>query len=353
MVISLLTFVVMQLPEGDYVTELIRQAERQVGDDARAYESQMREFYGLDKPAWQQYYRWISRIVTKLEFADSFGTLDNTYDNGRSVKEMLQQPIKLTIALTAFTISLTWLMGIPIGIYSAIRQHTIGDYFFTFIGFSGLAVPDYLLGLVLMYVFYAYFDMSVGGLFSGDYQLAGWGYGKVMDLLRHMIIPAIVLGTSGTAGLIRIMRNNLLDELGRPYVTTARAKGLVGWKTILKYPVRVAINPFISGIGQMLPRAGRRQRDSLGGAQSADCGPDSPGRDHETRHVRGGGHHPASRASVRHRDPYLRHPLGRRRPPHQALRSVEKGVPKYALTVVCARLHQSGWDYGPYGLTLV
>ena len=252
-VISLLTFVVMQLPEGDYVTELIRQAERQVGDDARAYESQMREFYGLDKPAWQQYYRWISRIVTKLEFADSFGTLDNTYDNGRSVKEMLQQPIKLTIALTAFTISLTWLMGIPIGIYSAIRQHTIGDYFFTFIGFSGLAVPDFLLGLVLMYVFYAYFDMSVGGLFSGDYQLAGWGYGKVMDLLRHMIIPAIVLGTSGTAGLIRIMRNNLLDELGRPYVTTARAKGLVGWKTILKYPVRVAINPFISGIGQMLP----------------------------------------------------------------------------------------------------
>ena len=252
-VISLLTFVVMQLPEGDYVTELIRQAERQVGDDARAYESQMREFYGLDKPAWQQYYRWISRIVTKLEFADSFGTLDNTYDNGRSVKEMLQQPIKLTIALTAFTISLTWLMGIPIGIYSAIRQHTIGDYFFTFIGFSGLAVPDFLLGLVLMYVFYAYFDMSVGGLFSGDYQLAGWGYGKVMDLLRHMIIPAIVLGTSGTAGLIRIMRNNLLDELGRPYVPTARAKGLVGWKTILKYPVRVAINPFISGIGQMLP----------------------------------------------------------------------------------------------------
>ena len=191
--------------------------------------------------------------MTKLEFADSFGTLDNTYDNGRSVKEMLQQPIKLTIALTAFTISLTWLMGIPIGIYSAIRQHTIGDYFFTFIGFSGLAVPDFLLGLVLMYVFYAYFDMSVGGLFSGDYQLAGWGYGKVMDLLRHMIIPAIVLGTSGTAGLIRIMRNNLLDELGRPYVTTARAKGLVGWKTILKYPVRVAINPFISGIGQMLP----------------------------------------------------------------------------------------------------
>ena len=170
-----------------------------------------------------------------------------------NIKEIIREPIKLTIALTAFTIAFTWIIGIPIGIYSAVRQHTIGDYVFTFIGFSGLAVPDFLLGLLLMYVFFAYFDMSVGGLFSGQYQLEPWSVGKVLDLAKHMVIPAIVLGTAGTAGLIRIMRNNLLDELSRPYVVTARAKGLSSWKVVVKYPVRVAINPFISSIGQMLP----------------------------------------------------------------------------------------------------
>ena len=252
-VISLLTFVVMQLPEGDYVTQLLREAQKQAGDDARGYEKQIREFYGLDRPASVQYIRWISRIVTKGEFAHSFGNLNNSYGTGKTVRELLEEPIKLTIALTAFTISLTWMMGIPIGIYSAVRQHTIGDYVFTFVGFSGLAVPDFLLGLVLMYVFYVYFDMAVGGLFSGDQQLEPWSVAKFLDLLEHLIIPAIVLGTSGTASLIRIMRNNLLDELGKPYVVTARAKGMVSWKTVMKYPVRVAINPFISGIGSMLP----------------------------------------------------------------------------------------------------
>ena len=133
------------------------------------------------------------------------------------------------------------------------RPHTVGDYVFTFVGFTGLAVPDFLLGLVMMYVLFAFFDLSVGGLFSGKYQLAPWSIGKVLDMLQHLIIPAVVLGTSGTAGLIRVMRNNLLDEMGRPYVVTARAKGMVNWKLIVKYPVRVAINPFISSIGSLLP----------------------------------------------------------------------------------------------------
>ena len=148
---------------------------------------------------------------------------------------------------------ITWSFAIPVGIYSAVRQHSIGDYTFTFLGFTGLAVPDFLLGLVLMYIAFAYFDHSVGGLFSGDYIYAPWSVGRVIDMLQHLIIPGIVLGTSGTAGLIRIMRNNLLDELGKPYVVTARSKGLVNWKLIVKYPVRVAINPFVSGIGSMLP----------------------------------------------------------------------------------------------------
>ena len=132
-VISLLTFVVMQLPEGDYVDELIRNAQGQDGEQYRAYEKQLREFHGLDSPALVQYGKWMLRIVTKLQFADGYGTLDNTYSADRSVKEMLREPIKLTIALTGFTIAVTWLMGVPIGIYSAIRQHTVGDYVFTFI----------------------------------------------------------------------------------------------------------------------------------------------------------------------------------------------------------------------------
>ena len=166
---------------------------------------------------------------------------------------MIQKRLPLTIGLAAATLLMTWVFAIPIGIYSAVRQHSIGDYTFTFLGFTGLAVPDFLLGLVLMYLFLAHFNQSVGGIFSGEYQFAPWSVGKVLDLLQHMIIPAIVLGTAGTAGLIRIMRNNLLDEPNKPYVVTARAKGQVEWKLVAKYPVRVAINPFISGIGSMLP----------------------------------------------------------------------------------------------------
>ena len=242
-IMSMLTFVVISLPEGDY---------------ARTVEDQLREYYGLDQPAAVQYWNWIFRMVTKLEFSHSFGSFSargtaDSFVAGRDVTEIIAEPLKLTILLTSFTIALTWLMGLPIGIYSAVRQHTIGDYVFTFVGFTGLAVPDFLLGLVLMWVFFAYFDMSVGGLFSGDYQDAPWSVAKFVDLLQHLMIPGVVLGTSGTAGLIRIMRNNLLNEMGKPYVTTARAKGLIGWKLVLKYPVRVAINPFISGIGQTLP----------------------------------------------------------------------------------------------------
>ena len=169
------------------------------------------------------------------------------------MRDILKQYLPYTIYLSVFTIIITWVFAVPIGIYSAVRAHSIGDYVFTFLGFSGLAVPDFLLGLVMMYVAYAYFDHSVGGIFSGDYLNAPWSVARVIDMLQHLIIPGVVLGTAGTAGLIRIMRNNLLDELTRPYVVTARAKGLPNWKVVVKYPVRVAINPFISGIGSMLP----------------------------------------------------------------------------------------------------
>jgi peptide/nickel transport system permease protein len=158
-----------------------------------------------------------------------------------------------TIALTLFVIVVTWVFAIPVGIYSAVRQHTIGDYAFTFLGFTGLEIPDFLFALVLMYLLFDLFGTSVGGLFSADYEDAPWSLAQVIDLLKQMIVPGIVLGTAGTAALIRIMRNNLLDELNKPYVVTARAKRLPAWKAIAKYPVRVAINPFISSIGALLP----------------------------------------------------------------------------------------------------
>ncbi|MCB0130914.1 MAG: ABC transporter permease, partial [Caldilineaceae bacterium] len=143
--------------------------------------------------------------------------------------------------------------ALPIGIYSAVRQYSLGDYTFTFLGFLGLAIPNFLLALVLMYVAFKYFNQSVGGLFSPEYQNAAWSWDKVKDMLSHLWIPMVIIGTAGTASLIRVMRANLLDELHKPYVVTARAKGLAEWKVIMRYPVRVALNPFVSTAGWVLP----------------------------------------------------------------------------------------------------
>lgn len=245
-IISFLTFVIIQLPEGDYVDRYIEQL-RAEGDDVSWQEAEnLREYYGLDRPMLYQYWLWISRIVFKLDFGRSFALQ-------RSIKELLADRLQFTVALAAFTAVLIWVFSLPVGIYSAARHHTLGDYTFTFLGFTGLAVPDFLLGLVLMYVFFAYFGWSVGGLFSGQYINAPWSVGKVIDMLQHLIVPAVVLGTAGTAGQIRVLRNNLLDELSKPYVVTARSKGVAAWKLVVKYPLRVAINPLISGFGGMLP----------------------------------------------------------------------------------------------------
>jgi peptide/nickel transport system permease protein len=159
----------------------------------------------------------------------------------------------MTIVLAIVTLMLTWIIALPIGIYSAVKQYSTGDYVATIIGFIGVAVPDFLISLVLMYIAFKYFNQSVGGLFSQDYENAEWSYNKLLDLLSHLWIPVIIIGLSGTATLIRVMRANLLDELHKPYVITARARGLPEWKVIMKYPVRVALNPFISTVGWVLP----------------------------------------------------------------------------------------------------
>jgi peptide/nickel transport system permease protein len=172
---------------------------------------------------------------------------------GRPVKDVIGDRLTLTIVISLAAILFTWALALPIGIYSAVKRYSIADYVFTFIGFLGLAIPGFMLALIVMYTGFAYFGASVGGLFSADYVEAKWSLAKVWDLIKHLPVPAIVLGVSGTAQMIRIMRSNLLDELRKPYVMTARARGLSEGKVIMKYPVRVALNPFVSTIGYLLP----------------------------------------------------------------------------------------------------
>ena len=250
--VSLATFFVIHAPAGDYVDYLHEYCPHIQCPYAVETPDEMeiiRDQLGLNKPMLVQYWNWITPIVFELDFGMS-NRVSGVWEPAIGI---LREALMPTIYLTLFTIIITWTLAIPIGIYSAVRQHSIGDYFFTFLGFTGIAVPDFLLALVVMYVLYSYFEYSVGALFSGEYQLAPWSVGRVIDMISHLTVPALVLGTAGTAALIRIMRNNLLDELSKPYVITAMAKGLSPWKVVLKYPLRVAINPFVSSIGFILP----------------------------------------------------------------------------------------------------
>jgi len=206
----------------------------------------LRNHFGLDKPVYVQYVKWITNMTT--------GNFGLSLAHQKPVVEVIRESLLLNIILAAATMLLTWMVAFPIRIYSAVRQHSWGDYTVSFLGYVGLSVPDFLLALVVMYFSYLYFGTSIGGLFSQDNIMAPWSAGRVVDMLGHLWIPAIIVGTSGTAGLIRILRANLLDELHKPYVTTAQAKGMRHWKVVLKYPVRVALNPFVSTFGYALPQ---------------------------------------------------------------------------------------------------
>jgi len=250
-VISILSFVIIKAPPGDSVDVFIQKWEAAGNPLSEAEETQLRSTMGLDQGIHIQYGKWMGRLV-RGDLGKTYISFD-LHANEKPVASVIKDRVWTTIALMGATILFTWTLSIPIGIYSAVRQHSIGDYTFTFLGFTGLAVPDFLLGLVLMYLALAYLDQSVGGLFSAEFGTAPWSFPRVWDLMKHLWIPAIVLGTSGTASLIRIMRNNLLNELRKPYVVTALAKGMSPWKAIIKYPVRVAINPLVSTAGYLLP----------------------------------------------------------------------------------------------------
>ncbi len=244
--ISVVSFVIIQLPPGDFLSTLAARLEAQGGELDRAQLIYLRERYGLDQPMAVQYWRWITGIVTRGDFGLSFHFR-------RPVEELIWSRLGLTFGISLLTVLFVYAVAIPIGIYSAVRKYSIGDYVATFVGFIGLAIPNFLLALVLMYVSLTVFGYNPGGLFSSEFADAPWSFAKFVNLLQHLWIPIVVVGTASTASLIRYMRANLLDELPKPYVVTARAKGLPETRLLTKYPVRVASNPIVSRVGWELP----------------------------------------------------------------------------------------------------
>jgi len=252
-VLSVISFFIIQLPPGDYVDTYIielmtggYESGDSGGGASDALEKTLRAQYGLDKPMYVQYVKWAWRVVQ--------GDFGQSLEFQKPVSEVILERLMMTVVLAGTTALFAWGISIPIGIYSAVRQHSFEDYTITFIGFMGLAVPDFLLALWLLWITFVYFpDLGIGGLFSPEHVNSPWSVDRFIDFISHLWIAAFVVGTAGTAALIRVMRANLLDELNKPYVVTARSKGMPEWKLILKYPVRLALNPLVSTLGYLLP----------------------------------------------------------------------------------------------------
>ncbi len=257
-VMSVIIFIVMDLPPGNYIEHQIRVLEAEGDADAIERLEELKDIFHLDDPLVVRYLRWMGVYwFAGFNSADTGllqGDLGMSMEHVRPVGELMGDRLLFSFSIALLTILFTWAVAVPIGIYSAVRQYSIGDYSFTVLGFLGMSIPNFLLALVLMYLGTAYFGTHVGGLFSPAYAAQPyWSWGKFVDLLQHIWLPVVVVGTAGTAGMIRVMRANLLDELRKPYVVTAMAKGVRPVKLVLKYPVRLALNPFISGIGGIFP----------------------------------------------------------------------------------------------------
>lgn len=257
-VISIVSFVIIQLPPGDFLTIYIAQLEEEGGGGAEQKIEEMKDLFHFDAGPVEKYVRWLGIpwffSFDREDLGLLQGFLGRSMQTGGPVNALVGDRVLLTVLISFGTIIFTWAVAFPIGIYSAVRQYSIGDYTATLIGFIGMCIPNFLLALLLMYVSSQFFGVNVSGLFSPEYAAQpNWTWGKVLDLLKHIWIPIVVVGTSGTASMIRVMRANLLDELRKPYVTTARAKGVRPFKLLMKYPVRLALNPFVSGIGGIFP----------------------------------------------------------------------------------------------------
>ena len=245
LVISMLVFVIIQLPPGDYLESHIAELQSQ-GESVDEQKIQfLREEYGLDKPVVQQYLYWVAGMLQ--------GDFGYSFEYDLPVTEVVGDRLFLTIIISIATILFTWMIAFPIGIYSATHQYSWGDYGLSMLGFLGLATPNFLLALIMLYLANVYFGTSIGGLMDPEYIGAPWSIDKLLSILEHLWIPVVVIGTSGTAGMIRRLRANLLDELQKQYVTTGRAKGLPPGRLLFKYPLRVALNFFVADVGNLLP----------------------------------------------------------------------------------------------------
>ena len=244
--VSIVGFIIINLPPGDYLTYRIQELERQGFTGAQEQISHLRERYGLDLPLYQRYFKWAIGFLQ--------GDMGESFAYSKPVTQLIGQRLALTMVLSFSTLIFTWLVAIPIGIYSATHQYSILDHIFTFFGFLGLSIPNFLFALVLLVGGLMLFGDAPTGLFSAQYQDAPWSMGKVVDLFKNLWVPVVVIGTAGTAGLIRIMRGNLLDILGQEFIQTARAKGLRETVVIYKHAVRNALHPLVMQLGMTMPR---------------------------------------------------------------------------------------------------
>jgi len=245
-VISIMIFIIIQLPPGDYLTTHIMNLKSAGYEISEEQIARLVSLYDLDRPMHEQYISWIKNILLK-------GNLGRSFQENRPVSELIAERLPFTVIITLSTLIFIWIISVPVGIYSATHQYTFFDYFWTFVGFIGISVPGFLLALILMYFSFSYFGITGIGLLSPEFQETSWTFAKWIDLFKHLWLPVVLIGSAGTAGLIRVLRGNLLDELKKQYVVTARSKGLSEKKLLFKYPVRVAIIPIISTIGWMLP----------------------------------------------------------------------------------------------------
>ena len=242
---SIMVFALVQAPPGDYLTTYIATLSASGSSMDQAQVDALKKQFGLDQPVHIQYLRWMQSLAR--------GDLGLSLEYQRPNAELIGERLGLTIALALAAFIFTWIVAIPIGIYSATHRNSILDYVFTVINYTGVAIPNFMLALILMWLAYSYFDISITGLFSREFEQVPWSFAKVIDLLKHIWLPMIVIGIAGTARLTRVMRANLIDELNKPYMVSGRARGLSEWQLVMKYPVRLAINPLVSTIGWYLP----------------------------------------------------------------------------------------------------
>jgi peptide/nickel transport system permease protein len=267
LLISFISFFLIQLPPGDYLTSYIAALEATGEQVSEAEIAELRQRYNLDDPFLVKYAKWLYGLSPigwarggDAVFLPAIGhpifkkpDLGMSFEWNQPVTELIGERIMLTMLVATMAMLLSYAIALPVGIYSAVHQYSIGDNVFTFIGFIGLAIPNFMLALILMYIGQAVFGVTPGGIFSEQFQDAPWSFAKIADMMTRLWIPVVIIGTAGTAGTIRVMRGNLLDELRKQYVVTAHAKGLRYWKLLIKYPVRMAINPLISTVGWLLP----------------------------------------------------------------------------------------------------